>query len=90
MHDTMMRVLDARFGHPHGLLGRVGGALMAVGNGEQERWAVERARLGPGQRVLEVGPGPGLGLRLAAAEVGARGYVWGVDPALTGCSLSAA
>lgn len=80
MNETMMRVFDAGFGHPRGLLGRVGGALMAWGNGEQERSAVERAMLRPGQRVLEVGPGPGLGLRLAAAEVGPRGHVLGIDP----------
>jgi hypothetical protein len=24
MYDTMMRLLDAGFGHPHGLLGRIG------------------------------------------------------------------
>ncbi len=80
MNDTMMRLLDAGFGHPRGLRGRLGGTLMAWGNGEQERWAVERAGLRPGQRLLAVGPGPGLGLRLAAAEIGPRGHVLGIDP----------
>lgn len=80
MNEAMMRALDAGFGHPRGLIGRIGGALMAWGNGEQERSAVERAGLRSGQRVLEVGPGPGLGLRLAAAEVGPRGHVLGIDP----------
>lgn len=68
-NDVLMRLLDAGFGHPRGVLGRLGGALMALGNGEQERWAVEQAGLRPGHRVLAVGSGPGLGLRLATAEV---------------------
>ena len=80
VNDVLMRLLDAGFGHPRGVLGRLGGALMVLGNGEQERWAVEQAGLRPGHRVLEVGPGPGLGLRLAAAEVSPGGQVIGVDP----------
>ncbi len=74
------RVLDAGFGHPHGILGRVGGAIMARGNAEHERWAVRRARLSAGDRVLVIGPGPGIGLELAASAVTADGHVVGVDP----------
>jgi ubiquinone/menaquinone biosynthesis C-methylase UbiE len=80
VNGFLMRLLDAGFGHPRGVLGRVGGALMAYGNSEQERWAVEQAGLAPGQRVLVVGHGPGLGLRLAAAAVSPGGLVIGVDP----------
>src|SRR5918997_4246667 len=80
MNRFLMRLLDAGFGHPRGLTGRVGGVLMAYGNSEQERWAVEQAHLAPGQRVLVVGHGPGLGLWLAAAAVSPGGLVVGVDP----------
>ena len=80
MNAFLMRLLDAGFGHPRGLVGRLGGALMAYGYSEQERWAVEQARLVPGQRVLVVGHGPGLGLRLAATVVSPGGLVVGVDP----------
>ena len=80
MNAFLMRLLDAGFGHPRGLIGRLGGALMAYGNAEQERWAVEQARLAPGQHVLVVGHGPGLGLRLAAAAVSPGGLVIGIDP----------
>lgn len=83
MTTTLMRMLDAGFGHPRGLAGRVGGALMARANAEQERWAVRAAALEPGQRVLVVGHGPGLGLAMAAEAVGRGGRVVGVDPSTT-------
>jgi arsenite methyltransferase len=80
MANLLMRVLDPAFGHPRGPLGRVGGALMARGNVDQERWAVAEATLRPGERVLAVGHGPGVGVALAAAEVAPSGHVVGVDP----------
>ena len=83
MANVLMRVLDAAFGHPRGVAGRIGGALMVRGNAEQERWAVQRADLHPGMQVLVVGPGPGLGLNLAAAAVSPGGRVIGVDPSKT-------
>jgi arsenite methyltransferase len=81
--NVLMRVLDAAFGHPRGVAGRIGGALMVLGNAEQERWAVQQADLRPGMQVLVVGHGPGLGLALAAAVVGPGGHVVGVDPSKT-------
>lgn len=83
MATRLLRVLDAAFGHPRGLPGRLGGALMLRANAEQERWAVEAAALEPGRRVLVVGHGPGLGLALAANAVGPTGQVVGVDPSAT-------
>ena len=83
MANLMMRVLDSAFGHPRGPLGRLGGAVMARGNVEQEQWAVAAAQLRPGEQVLVVGPGPGVGVALAAAAVGPTGHVVGVDPSET-------
>ncbi|MDF3289580.1 class I SAM-dependent methyltransferase [Streptomyces silvisoli] len=80
---VLPRVLDAVFGHPRGLAGRLGGALMARGNAGQERWAVSAAGLHPEEHVLVVGPGPGVGLALAAEAVGPDGLVVGVDPSAT-------
>jgi arsenite methyltransferase len=74
------RALDAGFGHPRGIAGRLGGALMVRGNAEQERWAVRHGGVAPGERVLMIGPGPGIGLELAASAVTADGRVVGVDP----------
>lgn len=85
----LMRALDAAFGHPRGLAGRLGGGIMARVNAEQERWAVQHAELRPGGRVLVVGHGPGVGLALAASAVEPGGHVVGVDPSATMRELAA-
>ncbi|MFE9695134.1 class I SAM-dependent methyltransferase [Micromonospora sp. NPDC005806] len=76
-------VFDAFFGHPRGLPGRIGGAIMARGNADQERWADERLASPAGAHLLLVGHGPGIGLALAADRVGRTGHVVGVDPSAT-------
>lgn len=83
MASIFLRALDAAFGHPRGVAGRLGGNLMARGNAEQEQWAVQRADLRLGNHVLVVGHGPGVGLALAATAVGTSGRVIGVDPSAT-------
>jgi arsenite methyltransferase len=83
MTNVLMRILDPIFGHPRGVAGRLGGALMARSNAEQERWVVEQAELRDGEQVLVVGHGPGLGLAEAAAAVAPTGHVIGLDPSAT-------
>jgi demethylmenaquinone methyltransferase / 2-methoxy-6-polyprenyl-1,4-benzoquinol methylase len=54
---------------------------MALGSGSwYRRRALERAGLGAGMRVLDVGTGTGLTAREAAGLVGPRGNVIGIDP----------
>jgi ubiquinone/menaquinone biosynthesis C-methylase UbiE len=65
------------FGRPRGLLGHVGGRLMARGNADTERHLVDLADLKQEDRVLVLGPGPGVGLHAAAIR---SGHVVGVDP----------
>jgi len=77
MSSALTQALDRAFGHPRGFLGRIGAAVMAYGNAATERRVVEVARLTPGETVLVIGPGPGVGLA-AAAEKAA--HVIGVDP----------
>ncbi|MER7012586.1 class I SAM-dependent methyltransferase [Saccharopolyspora sp. NPDC000359] len=60
--------LDRAFGHPRGLLGAAGGWLMAHRNAATEQQVVRLARLSGAERVLVVGPGPGVGLRAAAGQ----------------------
>jgi ubiquinone/menaquinone biosynthesis C-methylase UbiE len=90
MTTMFMRALDAAFGHPRGVAGRLGGAIMARGNAEQERWAVQHAQLHPGARALVVGHGPGIGITLAADAVQPSGQVIGVDPSVTMREMAAA
>jgi SAM-dependent methyltransferase len=69
--------LDRAFGHPAGLLGRLGGWVMARGNAATEHRVVDLARLEPDETVLVVGPGPGIGLDAASRLAG---EVIGVEP----------
>lgn len=75
--SVLANVLDRTFGHPQGLLGRLGGAVMACGNAATERHVADVARLTSGETVLVVGPGPGVGLQAASEQAG---RVIGVDP----------
>ena len=72
------RLLLRAFGQPHGLLGWLGGRVMARMNRDANHWVVDLLGIEAGTRVLEVGCGPGAGL----AEALARGadFVCGVDP----------
>jgi trans-aconitate methyltransferase len=82
------RILDRhgwvarQFGYPQGLVGRLIGRGMARGNGDFNAWVVRslHAQLGPDAvtRVVELGPGPGVGLAcLLDAFPAAR--IWGVE-----------
>ncbi|TVT27561.1 class I SAM-dependent methyltransferase [Amycolatopsis rhizosphaerae] len=80
MSTTSSRLLDRAFGRPRGVLGRIGGALMAWGNAATERHMVDVAGPGPADTVLVLGPGPGVGLSAAAERTG---HVVAVDPSET-------
>ena len=78
LHSYLIR----QFRRPSGFVGRLAGWSMAhrPSNRQRNRWTVDLLRLRPGERVLEIGFGPGLALRHAAEQVGASGHVVGVDP----------
>jgi ubiquinone/menaquinone biosynthesis C-methylase UbiE len=72
------RTVGRQFGRPHGPLGLIAARLMRGGNAPLNRWMVDLLEVEPGDRVLEVGFGPGVAL----AELLARasgGFVVGVD-----------
>lgn len=71
-------ILMRAFGCPKGVLGRLGGAVMARGNREMARRAIGLLDVQPGDRVLEIGFGPGVGIQLLAGTV-STGRVAGID-----------
>ena len=79
----MKSTLVAQFHRPHGWLGVIAGWTMSLRPSNRERIAraVEELDISPGQRVLEIGCGPGLGIRLAC-QAGAE-LVVGLDHSAT-------
>jgi SAM-dependent methyltransferase len=63
---------------PSGRYGRLVGQLMAIFNGEPNRLAIAAVDVRPGDRVLEVGFGPGCGIA-GLARRAMRGRVLGID-----------
>jgi len=70
-------IVHRMFADPRGVLGTVGGLLMARGNAQTERRAVELGEVSASDHVLVVGCGPGMAVR-QAAQLGAQ--VVGIDP----------
>jgi SAM-dependent methyltransferase len=76
--DRLWHALGAQLRHPSGAFGSLVGWLMALVNDQPNRLAVDALKLGPRESVLELGFGPGWGLRNIASRMrGAR--VYGVD-----------
>jgi ubiquinone/menaquinone biosynthesis C-methylase UbiE len=73
------RILMRMFGCPSGLLGRVGGLILARTNRQAAETAIELLAVRPGDCVLEIGFGPGVGIAILA-ERARSGRVAGVDP----------
>jgi SAM-dependent methyltransferase len=72
-------LLMRAFGRPRGILGRLGGPIMARMNRTCAAWVIDLLQVRPGDKVLEVGFGPGVGIQLLTSSASA-GYVAGVDP----------
>src|SRR5262245_10908746 len=72
-------VLMRMFGRPRGLLGKIGGAIMARANRQCAAWVIyDVLRVQPGDGVLEVGFGPGVAIEQLVGASAAR--IAGVDP----------
>ncbi|TNY38297.1 class I SAM-dependent methyltransferase [Thermomonospora catenispora] len=67
------------FARPEGLLGRLSGAIMRWTNRRDQREVLALLDIEPGQRVLEVGYGPGALIRLLSERTPAD-HILGVDP----------
>jgi ubiquinone/menaquinone biosynthesis C-methylase UbiE len=71
-------ILMRAFGRPQGVLGRVGGIIMARMNRSIAVRTIALLDVQPHDRVLEVGFGPGVGIALLISVV-SSGQVAGVD-----------
>jgi ubiquinone/menaquinone biosynthesis C-methylase UbiE len=72
------RVLMRTFGRPEGVLGRLGGLVLAKTNQPCAAWVIDLLAIRGNDRVLEVGFGPGVGIQLLA-ESAQAGHVAGID-----------
>jgi ubiquinone/menaquinone biosynthesis C-methylase UbiE len=77
-----MKVLDATFAHPRGLLGWLGGTIMARSTAERNAWTLSLLDIESDDRILEVGCGPGTLIRALAAQ-STEGLVAGIDLSAT-------
>lgn len=76
---SIIRTIFMRaFGRPQGLLGRLGGVIMARMNADCGAWVVGLLEVRPGDAVLEVGFGPGVIIQ-RLADMASSGRVAGVD-----------
>ena len=67
----------SQFGQPKGPKGWLAAHLVARLTGEANRWMVDCLQVGPDDRILDVGCGPGLAVAVAAGV--SEGPVVGVD-----------
>jgi ubiquinone/menaquinone biosynthesis C-methylase UbiE len=72
-------ILMRAFGRPQGMLGRLGGIIMARINTEFGGWVSDLLEVRLSESVLEVGFGPGTVIHHLAA-LAAAGQVAGIDP----------
>jgi len=73
-----MKSLLKQFAHPSKGWGRIAGWIMARTNRRLNAWTVGLLDIRPGERILEVGFGPGLAIRMIAAKT-PRVFVDGID-----------
>jgi len=76
--SVLRRVLMRMLGRPRGVLGKLGGIIMARMNADCGAWVTELLEIGSRDSVLEVGFGPGVVIQRLSKLVPA-GHVAGVD-----------
>src|SRR5690348_7648734 len=77
--SVMRTILMHMFGRPRGVLGRLGGIIMAHMNEDCGAWVIKLLEIGPHDSVLEVGFGPGMIIR-RLSKLASTGHVAGIDP----------
>ena len=70
-------ILMRMFGRPEGILGRLGGRIMARSNRDCAAWVVGQLGIRERDNILEIGFGPGVAIALLAETP--AGHIAGVD-----------
>lgn len=83
------RGLSCIWGDPSGFLGGAALTAMALKNGGQNKAALDLLAPRLGDSVIELGCGPGTGVRAALKRVGREGFVAGVDQSATAAHYAA-
>ena len=76
--SVMRNILMRMFGRPQGALRRLGGVIMARMNADCGAWVCGLLEVGPTDRVLEVGFGPGVVIQ-RLSNLATAGHVAGID-----------
>ncbi len=81
---SLRKTIIGQFKNPHGYLGWVAGWIMANRRSNRERndWTVDLLNVQSGDRIIEIGCGPGLALEACLARAG-DGHVLGLDHSQT-------
>lgn len=88
-HDEPCVGVDCIWGDPRGFTGGLALGAMALKNGRQNKAALETLNPSPGMSLIELGCGPGMGLRAALKRVGRNGFVAGIDQSPTASHCAA-
>jgi ubiquinone/menaquinone biosynthesis C-methylase UbiE len=75
-----MKSIYAQFRRPSGFLGWLVGLSMGLKNANRSRWVLGLLGARPGERILEIGFGPGADIARLVEGVGPTGTVTGIDP----------
>jgi SAM-dependent methyltransferase len=76
--SLLSHILMRAFGHPRGVIGKLGGFIMARSNRDCALWLSELLAPRASDRILEIGFGPGVAVGFLARRA-TLGYVAGVD-----------
>jgi ubiquinone/menaquinone biosynthesis C-methylase UbiE len=78
---AVISAIVGQFGRPRGMAGSVAGWVMAHRSSNRRRnsWVVSLLDVQPGDRVLEIGFGPGLAIAELSRRAGDSGHVYGID-----------
>ncbi|MCX7359569.1 MAG: methyltransferase domain-containing protein [Alphaproteobacteria bacterium] len=77
------------WGDPSGFLGGAALTAMAIAGGRQNKAALDLLAPRLGDSVIELGCGPGMGVRAALKRVGREGFVAGIDQSATAAHYAA-